>query len=113
MFWYIGIIYYLCRMKITERDVIVYREIYYETVKPMIKAGKTEEDIENALKYICEEFNISVEYYKALSHIDLMQRISSFKSDNIKLMSGEEYVNLRNVENLPELKCPRRTEQKI
>ena len=99
-------------MKITERDIIEYREIYYETIKPMIKLGKTDKDIDNALEYICEEFEISVEHYRALSHIDLIQRIASIKTNNIKFKSGEEYIDLKNVENLPELKCPRRTEQK-
>lgn len=93
---------------ITEREVIVYREIYYEHVKPMILAGKTQDEIEVCVNYMAEEFDMEPDRWRVLHRIDLLQRIASIHSDRLKVRGVE---NLSAVQELPELKCPRRTTQ--
>ena len=102
--------------KITERDIFIYREIYYETVKPMIVSHKTAIEINFALKYMCEEFGITPQRYKVLSNVDFMQRMAKFNNKRIIVQSGTNsivpYEHKNSLENIPEMKCPRRTEDR-
>lgn len=100
-------------MKITERDVYVYREMYYEYVKPMIRANKSDIEIDKCLDYWVVEFNITKEHYHALAQIDLLQRFANIKDDRAMIaIFGFSKEDLKNVLNLPELRCPVRSEQK-
>jgi hypothetical protein len=100
---------------ITENNICIYREIYYETVKPMIRSGKTQEEIDLGVNYMCEEYGIKPDLYHALSTIDLLQRISEMKkgSDRINYKVNNEELVVENFSNIPQLRCPRRTEQKF
>lgn len=92
---------------ITETDIAIYREIYYETEKPMIRAGLSESEIKAGIEYACEEYGYSVERYKALKIVDFIQRF-----EGQKISIEIDGVRLNHIQNdLPELRCPRRSEQ--
>jgi hypothetical protein len=93
---------------ISEREVIVYREIYYETVKPMILNGKTPEEIEAGIAYVCEEFEISPKRWKILHQVDLLQRLALLNNPRLRLQGVE---SLKGALSLPTMRCPRRSEQ--
>jgi hypothetical protein len=98
---------------ITETEICIYREIYYETVKPMLIAGKTQEEIEAGVKYICEEYGMEVERYKAISIMDFMQRLSEKgPNPNVAIKTSDGEI-LPLPKDLPILRCPRRTEDPI
>ena len=96
--------------KITDRDIFVYREIYYETVKPMIIAGKSKEEINKAIEYMCQEFEYEVEDYKIMSQLDMIQRIAEMQLVRTNI-SVQGLNTIKNTLNLPRIRCPRRTEQ--
>lgn len=91
---------------ISETDISIYREIYYETEKPMIRAGRSEAEIELGIKYSCEEYGYDIERYKALKIIDLMQR---FEGQKVRIEIDGQILN--SPKDLPQLRCPRRSEQ--
>lgn len=95
---------------VTERDIFIYREIYYETVKPMIYAGKSEEEINKAIEYMCEEFEYKAEDYKCMSSLDLVQRIAELqqKHSNVSIQGLDD---IQGATKLPRIRCSRRTEQ--
>ncbi len=97
---------------VTEVEICKYREIYYETVKPMIRARKSIEEIDAGVKYACEEYEMSVERYHTLSTLDLLQRLAEDdKTKTIKVQFHDgEVIDTSNIVNLPQLRCPRRTE---
>jgi len=96
---------------ITETEICIYREIYYETVKPMLISGKTQSEIDAGVTYICEEYGITKERYKFLSTLDFLQRISERgDSPNLAIKTADGEV-IKLPENLPILRCPRRSEQ--
>lgn len=98
---------------VTEENICIYREIYYETVKPMLRNGKSQKEIDQAINYMCEEYEITTDLYKALSIIDLFQRLGEIKSgSNLKVRVNDEELVVENFSNLPLLRCPRRSEQK-
>lgn len=98
---------------ITETEICIYREIYYETVKPMLIAGKSQEEIEAGVKYVCEEYGMEVERYKAISVMDMMQRISERSGgSNVAIKTSDGEI-LPIPKGLPILRCPRRTEDPI
>ncbi len=49
--------------KITDRDVYVYRELYYETQKPLLMAGARPEVIKEMLIEECKKFGWTIEKY--------------------------------------------------
>lgn len=104
--------------EITEHDVYIYRELYYETAKPLIRAGASSSFIEEMLIPRCEHFGWTLDKYRDFSSLDLMQRIASLSIKTasedrvfVKTTKGEK-LNYHGSLDLPELKCPIRTEQK-
>lgn len=100
---------------ITETEICIYREIYYETVKPMLKAGKSDKEITAGIEYACAEYGMEVEKYLALTHVDLMQRFSMTIKPSDKMIfrfSDGEEIDVTNLKNIPELRCPRRSEMR-
>lgn len=104
---------------ITEKDIYEYREIYYEYFKPALngRCGMTNEEAEKIIKPALEKFGWTHDKYQAFSHIDLMQRIAkmSIKSASedriqVRTHAGEKLEHNATLD-MPELKCPRRTEQ--
>ena|ERR1035437_4054768 len=96
--------------QVTEREVLIYREIYYETVKPMIRAGRSDHDIEAGIDYMCQEFDIPTKRYKLISKFDMLQRIAELmqKYDNVYILGNRDMNKLLNI---PKIRCPKRTEQ--
>jgi hypothetical protein len=100
---------------ITLREVYVYREIYYETVKPMLKARRSQADIQQAVDYQCQEFGLTVARYEVLSALDLRQRLSTMNDPRVHINTGPKVLSLEEYRvpaTMPTLRCPRRTEQK-
>lgn len=96
---------------VSEVEICKYREIYYETVKPMIRSGKTAMEIDAGVEYACEEYEISVERFHTLAAIDLLQRFAT-STKKIKVQFGDgEIIDAVQFNNIPQLRCPRRTEQ--
>ncbi len=91
---------------IDEVEVIVYREVYYEYVKPMLKAGKSTKEIESIILPILEGYGWTLDKFRAFQIIDIAQRMAKYNNVEItgvdKKMAGA----------VLELKCPIRTEQK-
>ena len=82
----------------------------------MIKSGKTQKEIDLGVNYMCEEYGIKPDLYHALSTIDLLQRISEIKKGSGKLIKfrvNNEELIVENFSDIPQLRCPRRTEQKF
>lgn len=98
--------------EITITDVCTYRELYYEHVKPLLNAGKRPEVISELMAPIYKEYGWTEEKFQLFSMIDFMQRLAKTNDTRLKLRVGGQDVNYANANNLPELKCPRRTEQK-
>lgn len=103
--------------EITDRDVYVYRELYYETAKPLLRAGASQEFIKEMLVKACEGFGWTYDKYQAFSHIDFMQRIAKMSIRNasenrvqVRTHAGEKLEHNATLD-MPELKCPIRTEQ--
>lgn len=103
--------------KITDKDVYIYRELYYETAKPLLRAGASQEFIKEMLTKACDEFGWTHDKYQAFSHIDLMQRIvkvgikyASEDRVQVRTHAGEKLEHTATLD-MPELKCPIRTEQ--
>ena len=109
-------------LTITEKDIFIYREIYYGIVKPLFKQGASQEEINTAIEN--NPYDWELGKFLLFNRIDLLQRLGKMKSDSF-LETGEELnIKIVNSENpcaeigtlaytfLPELKCPLRTEQK-
>lgn len=103
--------------KITDKDVYVYRELYYETQKPLMKAGASPEFIKEMLVKACEGFGWTIEKYDSFSALDLMQRIAratirTASEDKILVQTSEgKNVKYHASLDMPELKCPIRNEE--
>jgi hypothetical protein len=97
---------------VSEVEICKYREIYYETVKPLIRAGKSTEEIDVGVKYACEEYEMTVERYHTLSTVDLLQRLAEdHKTKKIKVQFHDgEIIDASHLHSLPRLRCPRRSE---
>jgi hypothetical protein len=97
---------------VTEVEICKYREIYYETVKPMIKNGKAADEIDAGVKYACEEYEMKVERYHTRATLDLLQRLNEDnKTQTIKVQFHDgEIIDTKSIVNLPQLRCPRRSE---
>jgi hypothetical protein len=91
----------------TIEEICAYREIYYETVKPMLMAGKSQDDIDFAVKYMCEEYDLSYNRYHEIKLLDLIQRFDGIK--NVRING----VDANLPEGFPIIRCPRRSEQPI
>jgi hypothetical protein len=98
---------------IDEVEVIVYREVYYEHAKPMIRARCSDAEIEAAITPILEGYGWTLDKFKAFSIIDLTQRFERMKMKNVKVMAGTHEVDKGQVSQLLELRCPIRSEQKF
>lgn len=102
-------------LTISVEEVCAYREVYYEHVKPMIKARKQEADIDACIAYFAPEYGITKERYHELSTIDLLQRLAGLNTPMVKIQNGETSIGTDKIQavlDLPELKCSKRTEQK-
>jgi hypothetical protein len=95
----------------TEEDVYIYRELYYEHVKPLLRQGADDTMIDIMMEGVFEQYGWTKDKYKAFSMIDLMQRINELKSDRVKIIAGTEVLNPKDAKGLPTLRCPKRTEQ--
>jgi hypothetical protein len=102
-------------MEITTEEVYAYRELYYEHVKPMIQAGKTQKEIGEMVEYFAPEYGITSKRYDELSVLDLLQRLGGIsKGTSVTIRFGDKDVPtdiLETLVNTPELRCPRRSEQ--
>lgn len=96
---------------ITDRDVYVYREIYYETFKrEIVTMGITHKILDEKIKEACEKFGWTIKKYNTFRSIDGMQRIAKMREKNkeTKKMASPIY----DVMEFPRLQCPIRTEDK-
>ena len=109
----------------TEQDVFVYREIYYEHMKPILRArnvfGMHQAEMEPLLAPALEKYGWSYEKYRSFMTLDIAQRVSKIKSramlktglqPDIKVVAGEMELDSISVSRIPELRCPIRSEQK-
>lgn len=94
--------------EITERVVYVYREIYYEHVKPLLKMGISDPElIQMFIQGPLDELGMTIEMFRALQIVDLMQRMSKY--DNVKFAGLN--IEPEALNSTLELKCPLRTEE--
>jgi hypothetical protein len=106
---------------VTDTDIKAYREIYYEVVKKMIYAGYLDAEIKVRVELVSEAYGISSERYYLLSDLDLLQRLARQKfingNDNLKFVGTDmipiEDDEMYSVLELPELKCPLRTDERL
>ena len=102
----------MTNLTITVEEVCAYREIYYEHVKPMIRARKTKAEIDACLAYVAEEYGLTVERYRELSEFDLLQRLSKLDPSRIEIQHKDgTTVQLSKIAKFL-LEMPRRTEQR-
>jgi hypothetical protein len=103
---------------ITQEDVRIYRHIYYEYAKPLMRCSInfTDEQISNILTPMVNDIGWTLERYHMFSQLDLMQRFAErnypevyFQYKDGTRMSGEDMNPLLSI---PRLRCPLRTEQK-
>lgn len=107
-------------LQITQQEVEIYRNIYYEHVKPMIKGGCTLDEIDEVLISITDQYGWTIQKYREFQFIDLLQRIEHLKEVErlsgrplrINVMNGEEEVSTAKAYDFPELRCPIRSEEK-
>jgi len=103
-------------LTITEKDVYVYREIYYEHYKRLLEIwdGTSDSPFSDWLLPAIMAYNWTPEKYYQFSTLDLTQRFTN--KDNIKpdfkFSFGDKKIDAPTFITLPELKCPRRTTQK-
>ena len=91
----------------TISEICKYREIYYETIKPMLVSGKSQDDIDFAVRYMCEEYSIGYERFHEIKILDLMQRFDGIK--NVRINGIEPKFT----QGFPIIRCPRRSEKSI
>lgn len=101
---------------VTERDVYVYRELYYEHIKPLLRLGVKAEQIENICEDIFKYYGWSFEKFKDFSVLDLIQRLKELRNYGnkveVEVYFGGEILTLDQFNEIPELRCPIRSEQK-
>lgn len=101
-------------MKITTEEIYAYREIYYECIKPMIKKEKTQEQIDACLEYFAPEYGITPERYRELFALDFLQRLAGINNPTVFIRISNTNIcsnKLGFLSNMPELRCPKRSEQ--
>jgi hypothetical protein len=107
-------------MKISQQEVEIYRDIYYEHEKPMLISEMTQEEIAEALLPIVVLKGWTMEKYHAFKSLDLMQRIAYLnattklqgKKPNLFMKAGNDLLQCENAYNgIPELRCPLRSEE--
>jgi len=98
-------------MGITEVDICTYRELYYEHVKPLIRQGADCLMIDILMQDVWAQYGWTKEKFSAFQIIDLAQRVAEMKKPNITVVAGNQKINNEQIEQIPMLRCPRRTEQ--
>lgn len=108
-------------MEITDKEVAIYRDIYYEHVKPLMKQSKSPEEIEEAILPVLVLHGWTLEMYQAFQMIDFMQRLAYLMSTqelmgknvpNVYMIGGTEPIDCSMACKYPELRCPIRSEEK-
>lgn len=108
----------LSSLPLTQKEVDIYRELYYESYKPLIKeleiTGDPKEDSLFMVKFQpkLDFYNWNYRLFEAYKSIDLMQRIVFDLSLNNpqSLKPYPEYSHLDPNNGALRLKCPNRTE---
>lgn len=100
-------------MEIKNHTITIYREVYYEHVKPLIRKGAKQIEIDNAILPILVMNLWTLEMYHEMSFIDFMQRINYINHQqnlkgrkNFKVLCGNEKVVADRFATLPKLRCP-------
>lgn len=106
---------------ITQNDIYIYRHIYYEYVKPLLKLNInfTQEQIRRIVIPMVEDLGWTIERYEMFSSMDMMQRLAELNYNgskpNIELQynDGEKVLldKLNPLLSVPRLRCPIRSEQ--
>lgn len=107
-------------MKINNETIAIYRDIYYEHVKPMIKNGDSADEIDNKILPVLIKYGWTLEIYALFHSLDFLQRIA-YTMDRLKLEgkkpnlnvvdSNHDAIDYSNVYQYPELRCPLRSEE--
>jgi hypothetical protein len=106
--------------KITQKEVEIYRDVYYNHVKPLLKKGASSEEISDTILPILVLYGWTLEIYFNFQMIDLMQRMAyttdimklQNKKINLSLRCDKENVDYSKSYQFPELRCPLRSEEK-
>lgn len=106
-------------IEVNNKTIAIYRDVYYEHVKPLIKKGASTEEINEAILPVLVLYGWTLEIYKDFSTIDLMQRLAYIadvqklkgKKSNIHLIAGDIEVDFTKSTQYPELRCPLRSEE--
>lgn len=100
---------------ITQAEVEIYRDIYYEHFKPALNGrfAMPNEEAELLLMPVLTKYGWTMEKYLAFGQIDLMQRIARWNKPNVKMRYADGHEpDLSNISQMPELRCPRRTTER-
>ena len=109
----------LSSLPLSQKEVDIYRDLYYESYKPLIKeleiTGDPKENSFFMLKFQqkLDFYNWTYSLFEAYKSIDLMQRIVfdlSLNSSEVSLKPFPEYAHLDPNNGALRLKCPNRTE---
>lgn len=107
-------------MEINEKTIVIYRDVYYEHEKPLLKRNASNEEITAALLPVLVMYGWTFEIYHTFKYIDLMQRFAYMrdvntlngKKTNVKFFAGDEELDYTKSYQYLELRCPIRSEQK-
>lgn len=107
-------------MEINDATIAIYRDVYYEHEKPLLKSGTSEEEITKALLPVLVMYGWTLDIYFGFKYIDLMQRLTYItdiqklkgRKLNIHFVAGDEEIDYTKSYKYPELRCPIRSEEK-